>query len=391
MGFLDGILGGSSEPQEQAPWGPQSDQLKNIYGEAESLYGQGPQQYYPGQTVAGANPNMQNYFGGMGDYSQGGVGSGEFMQNQGRQLAGGMDQSQGFYNEAMGNYFNPYASAKYNQQISDSVNNNPVLNSQIQQGQQDINRNMQENILPSIAGGAVATGNTGSTRRGVAEGVAMRGAMEQGSDMATNMRSNAYNQGINQANNWASGEQFGQNRMFDAANMMNQQGQFGSNQMAQGYGVGSQAYQDLLGAGMYERGVEQEGMNAERERFDFEQNAPWQNLNNYYNIVGSGNWGGTSAGGGPSSGNQLMQMGTQLGGAYLMGQSDRRLKTNIQKVGEVDGLNVYTWDWNEIGIPLVGLQPSKGFIYDEVPDNMKFLSLSGYGMVDYSSYPQVIH
>lgn len=426
MGILDSVgsmlgLGGEVGRTESSPWGPQQQYLKEGFAGAQDLYQQGPQQYYGGQTVAGINPNMQQYFGGMGGYSQGGVGAGQDVMGYGQQMAGGIPQAQQFYSQAMGDYFNPYASAEFQQAfdvqnpyqsqqyqdiISGSVANNPVLQSQIEMGQQDINRNMQENILPSIASGAVATGNTGSTRRGVAEGVAMRGAMEQGSDLATMMQTNAYNQALNQAGQWAGGEQFGQqagmtgaqmgaggeqfgqNYQMGAANQLSGMGQTGLGNIGAGYGLGSQAYQDLMGAGMYERGIEQQGLTDEQQRFDFQQNAPWENLARYQQAI-QGNYGGTQTQY-ADPGNMMAQLALQGGGAYMMG-SDRRLKTNIHKVGEIDGLNIYKWDWNEEGKEFCGNQVTKGFIYDEVPSHMQHLSLSGYGMVNYSGYEEVLH
>jgi len=315
----DALAGDPTSAASSSPWGPQQPYLESGFAGAQDLYNQGPMQYYPGQTVAGINPNMQSYMSGVGGYTESAIGGGQYLQTQGRDLSGSLNQAQDFYTGAADSYFNPYASAQYNQQIADSVANNPVLNDQIQQGQQDINRNLQENILPSIGAGAAATGNTGSTRRGVAEGVAMRGAMEQGSDLATNLQANAYNQGINQAGDWARGEQFGQNYQMQGANQLANIGQVGSGQMMSGYGMGSGAYQDLLGAGAYERGLEQQQLGDEQARFDYAQLAPWENLQRYQQAI-SGDYGGTttSTASGPSTANQLAQMGTQLGGAYLM-------------------------------------------------------------------------
>lgn len=311
-------LGGGDQKTTSSPWGPQQQYLKEGFKGAQDLYRQGPSQYYPGQTFAGPNQQLQDYMGGMGNYYQQGLDVGGRQMQQGQQLQGGLNQAQQFYSDAAGGYFNPYASAKYNEVLAGSVADNPVLQAQIEQGQQDINRNMQENILPSIASGSVATGNTGSTRRGVAEGVAMRGAMEQGSDLATNLQANAYNQAINQANQWAGGEQYGQSQQFDAAGMLSNLGQYGTNLQSQGYGQGTQAYQDLMGSGMMGQGFEQGQIDADRQRFDFGQNAPWENLQRYQQAI-SGNYGGETVQEGQGYLNQLMQMGAQGAGAYFAG------------------------------------------------------------------------
>lgn len=379
--------GGSSDAgkssSSSSPWGPQQEYLKKGFEGAQDLYDKGPQSYFPGSTVAGVNPMLQSYFGGMGRQTQTGIGAGQDIMGYGQQGAQGLGQAQSFYSDALNNYYNPYASAEYADIVSGSVNNNPLLDQQIASAQGDINRNMQENIMPSIASGSVGTGNTGSTRRGVAEGIAMRGAGEAGADAALGLRSNAYNQGLQQADQWAGSQ-------FDSANMMNQMGQQGVSNIAGGYGLGSSAYQDLMGAGAYERGIQQEGIAGEIDRYKFNQNAGWDNLQRYQQAV-SGNYGGETTGqvGQPSTFDKMLQMGTQLGGAYLL--SDRRLKTNIRKVGEVDGMNIYEWDWNEAGKRLAGSQITRGFMADEVREDMLGLSLSGFDMVNYSGYEVVVN
>ena len=70
----------------------------------------------------------------------------------------------------------------------------PGLENQIQQGQSSINRNLQENLLPSIGGGAAAAGQRGSSRQGVAEGIALRGAGEQSANFEQNLRFQDFNQ-----------------------------------------------------------------------------------------------------------------------------------------------------------------------------------------------------
>jgi hypothetical protein len=73
----------------------------------------------------------------------------------------------------------------------------------------------------------------------------------------------------------------------------------------------------------------------------------------YYGTQALGNLGGMVSGFGtqtsnnPNGGwlNGLLSAGASLGSAAIMA-SDRRLKTNIRKVGEAkDGLGVYEWNW----------------------------------------------
>jgi hypothetical protein len=66
--------------------------------------------------------------------------------------------------------------------------NNAALTGVIDMAAGDVNRNLQENLLPAIGDGATGAGQFGSTRQGVAEGIALRGASEQVGDIATQLR-----------------------------------------------------------------------------------------------------------------------------------------------------------------------------------------------------------
>jgi hypothetical protein len=47
--------------------------------------------------------------------------------------------------------------------------------------------------------------------------------------------------------------------------------------------------------------------------------------------------------------------------------SDIRLKTNINKIGQTkSGINLYTWDWNEIGQSLTGMVSGAGVLAQEL-------------------------
>ncbi len=99
-----------------------------------------------------------------------------------QQLGAGSPFQQGVVNPAfgaIGSFLGPYEQS-------------PGLTGQIEQGQELINRNLQENILPGIGSSAGMAGQMGGSRQGVAEGIASRAAIEQSADFAQNMMFNDY-------------------------------------------------------------------------------------------------------------------------------------------------------------------------------------------------------
>lgn len=104
---------------------------------------------------------------------------------------------------------------------------NDLTSAQFQKNQTDITNNLTRNVLPSIRGGAIAAGQYGSSRQGIAEGNAL-------SDY-TNQLTSANNQlsaanSANTANALAGAYESGQNRALSATQGLG----------AQQYGVASQ-------------------------------------------------------------------------------------------------------------------------------------------------------
>jgi hypothetical protein len=72
--------------------------------------------------------------------------------------------------------------------------------------------------------------------------------------------------------------------------------------------------------------------------------------------------------------------------------SDVRLKENIRKTETVDGINLYTWDWNEEGKRIVGDQKTFGVLAQEIKEQRPSAVIEGsdgYLRVDYSKLPEV--
>lgn len=91
---------------------------------------------------------------------------------------------------------------------------------------------------------------------------------------------------------------------------------------------------------------------------------------------------------------QAQQAGTQQGFGNLMGLgqlgiamfSDRRLKKNLEKIGEVNGHNWYMWDWNVVANKMGLDGKSEGVLADElVKTNPECIGIKdGFMFVDYT-------
>ncbi len=160
------------------------------------------------------------------------------------------------------------------------VNNNPHLQGTIDAATRPIMQQLTEAILPQITSEAVATGNLGSSRQGIAEGIAGRGALDAIGDVTAEIGSAAYGQGLDTFM-----QTMGMFPMFQSAQVLPEQ---------------------LLEAvGATERG--------ERLQGDlFELNQPNLALNNFANLV-RGNYGGTS------TGEQVQPQGEGGGAGALIG------------------------------------------------------------------------
>ncbi len=55
--------GGGTQKTKTDPWSGQQEYLRDIFGQAQELYRGGPQQYFPGQTVAGFAPQTETALG----------------------------------------------------------------------------------------------------------------------------------------------------------------------------------------------------------------------------------------------------------------------------------------------------------------------------------------
>jgi hypothetical protein len=172
-------------------------------------------------------------------------------------------------------------------------NSNPNLQKTVDAALGRTTRAFNEDVLPGIRSSFVGAGQGGSTRQGIAEGIAMDRLQQNLGDTAASMYSQAYGQGL------------------DA--------------MLRGVALAPQTGQMLMApSGVLSAvGTDQQAMNQAQltdlvNRWNFNQNAPWNELVQYGQLV-TGGFGGTSTTNAPSpqSSPLMGAAGGALSGAAL--------------------------------------------------------------------------
>lgn len=236
-----------------------------LSGEMQQLIGQ--DFLSPDELVAALNPAQIQAFNNMIAYGGGQAqDAAANIYGQGMQGVGAFGQGQQAMQQLLG------ANAPQNMGVDmgyvGSMIDNDVLQGQIDAALRDPYRAFTEQQLPSAQLSAAASGNTGSTRRGVGEAILQRGYEDRAADIAGGIRGQAYGQALG-----IGAQQAAQNPMLqagfqnlqaglagdlmgsgmNAANMLNManamaQGGFNQQQMG-GAGFQNQE-QQLLNAGL---------------------------------------------------------------------------------------------------------------------------------------------
>jgi len=249
-------LGYSAGPCTNAdPWSGVQPYLKNVYNQANAL-GQTPVQYYPGQTYANMDALKK----------QGIQSNVAYASNQLPRLYGQTAQSLYDQMNAMNVANNPYVQDMNRAASAQFVNSS----NQALQGMAD---QFRQTVIPGITNDAVAAGGLGGSRQGVAQGIAasqlagqMGNVIKSGQSDLANMLAQtnlgAWGQGLSAANN-ALGQ------AGNVANLGLMPGQI----MQQGGDIFEQYRQKAIDSAM--------------QKWDFQQNEPWQRLSNL-NAIFSG-------------------------------------------------------------------------------------------------------
>lgn len=291
----------------------------------------------------------------------------------------GVDQSQLTQPGQMGNAYTP--------NLTDLNANLPTTGYNPGQSYQDA---MMSRLQPQIERENEQT-NTRLANQGIMQGSeAYKNAQTALSQQHNDLLNNATVQGL-QAGLQANEQQFGQNQAQNQQALSTQNQLF--NQQNTNYGQGLGANQQEFQQAAYNQMQPINVINALRSGTQV-SGPQMSNVPQQANVAGPDLLGAAQGNYNAAMGQYnaqmasknsmtggLMGLGGQLGAAALMKYSDRRLKTNIKRIGtHALGIGKYSWDY-------VWGEHSEGVMADEV---MKVMPMavhyhpSGYKMVDYA-------
>ncbi len=379
MGLFDDFFSSKDQAvSSTGPWLPQQPFIKKGFRRANKWYKSGGPQFYEGDLTVDRNPLELSSENALMDYAGGDKIQG--LLDSGHQATGDM---------LGGGYFgyaplldDPNVGSAYQRMLSGDPFQNPYLKQTADAADADMMESFNRNVRPAISDNMVFSGQHGGSSRGdLMNQRAIDDLTENMSQNRTNLYGRAYNDALNrqgQGLSLAEGARSGIGR-----ENINRYGQ-GMSQMPNLYDL----QKDTLGlpgrVGLTRRDYDQQLRDDDIERWNYNQNLPLSNLQNYMNLI-SGNYG--------SQTNQSREsrdsdyditkgLISDVGGiaSFAAGFSDRRLKTNIRKIGKLpNGLNVYTFNY------IWGGPEETGVMADEVKRIMPnaVSTVDGYDVVDY--------
>ena len=264
---IGGLFGNKTASQDRAAMAAANAASNQGYTDARpfitDLYGRGKSALegilskgmYAGDTYAAMNPTQTAGYNALTNLGNVGINDGTGFMNTGRDFAQNYanlynQASQDMLSNAVGYATNP-------------ANYQPLLDA----ATRDSRRNLEENTLRGIDVSASASGNTNSSRAGIADAVAARGFADREADTAAQIQNNLINRSLTSQQNQLSNMTTANQNLAGLYGM-------GTDQAQAGAGM-------LTTAGEAFRTDQQNQFNDQRDRFERERDFTMDQLNQY--------------------------------------------------------------------------------------------------------------
>lgn len=287
--------------KQTSPWGPQADALTQAFQQAQNAYQQtqsGSAPSAPTDFTAGANQNQQNTYQQAIDFANGNAGTAQTQIGAGQTAT---NSGQTNINNAT-NGLNSFSSVNSNnpQSLIDAANSyasGQNIPAQVNLAMQGATEQARDVTMPGIEQAAANSGNSNSSRAGVADGIVQRGLAEQSANLSGTLQSQAYQNGLTLA------QQQAQNNNVNQLTALNQQGNLGVNSLNSGNtGVNSGVTNESNvlnignGGGTGQQQATQADLTNQLQQYQNGQTLPYTSLQQLMGIIGSQNWGSNSTG-----------------------------------------------------------------------------------------------
>lgn len=276
--------------ETRAPWSAQQPYLTQAFQQASTNLNNANSNTYTGDQVAQMTPEQLATFRSMIGYG-GDLSGANTSSSVGTNTANAGSNALSAALSGLTN-FSPSGGTQSNIDAATAYANNPAVDGMVQSAMRDATRQVSEQTLPQLARSSALTGNTLGTRSAISQGLVERGLADATADTSANIRGNLFNQGLQLAEN---------GRQADNASRLSAlAGAAGAGNSAVGTGVGAigsgidQAGNLFNLAGTGGAGLQQNAQTAidnSKGTSEYANNQAAQNLQNFFGIVGSNNWG----------------------------------------------------------------------------------------------------
>lgn len=279
------------------PWSAQSPYLQQGFADAANAMQQSNGAPLPTELTAGMTPQQLSIFQQM-------VGYGGSNQSPAQETALGGQAANSGLSGATGALaglggFNAGSTNNIGSDINagNAYAAGQNIPAQVQAAMRDATQQAHDVTIPGMEQGAAGSGNINSSRTGVSEGIVQRGLAQQAGDLSAQLQANAYNTG---AGLNSSEQQANNNANLSA---MTGAGALGSSLFGGGLGAMGQGINDQgnlfnlagTGAAGAQAGNQLNDTNAQ-QMYQLLSQAPFQGLNQFWNIVGGQNYGSSTQG-----------------------------------------------------------------------------------------------
>jgi len=224
--------------------------MGDVSGGYQNMMTQGP---YSGPYYAGVNPMQTAANNGMYNFGMNNTGTGQNLMDQSGNFG---SNSADLYNQFQGMANRPDMMADASQYATDNMS--PIVKAMMR----DDTRTLNEQTLPSINMAASGTGNTNSSRAGVADALANRAYDDRYADVSTDVYNSLRNASLAQGNTEFNQQNTALSNAGNANNMM-------ANNFNTGLNMASGGFNTALGAGNNQNAFDQGQIDADRGQFDY--------------------------------------------------------------------------------------------------------------------------